>query len=65
VFTLTMNVLGALGSADWERGWPIRYLNQLAYLALMLHWARAAWPRVEEPARPPALQRGIREAASV
>jgi len=54
VFTLTMNVLGALGKADWERGWPVRYLNQLAYVALMLHWARAAWRRVEESARPTA-----------
>jgi hypothetical protein len=54
VFSLTMNVVGALGRARWEQGWPVRYLNQLAYVALMLHWARAAWRRVEEPARPTA-----------
>jgi hypothetical protein len=64
VFTLTMNVLGVLGKADWERGWPVRYLNQLAYLALMLHWTRAAWRRVEEPDRPPALRTSVGEPVS-
>jgi hypothetical protein len=61
VFTVTLNALGSLG---WERGWSVTYLYQLSYLALMVHWARAAWRRVEEPARPPALRTGVREAAS-
>jgi hypothetical protein len=60
VFSLTMNVVGVLGRARWEQGWPVRYLNQLAYLALMVHWARAAWRRVEQPARrPPARRPGL------
>ena len=64
VFTVTMNVLGSLGWAGWERGWAVRYFNQLAYLALMMHWARAAWRRVEAPARPPERQTSVREPVS-
>ncbi len=64
VFSLTMNVLGALGRAGWERAWALQYVNQLAYLALLVHWARAAWRRVEEPIRPPALRRPVREPLS-
>jgi hypothetical protein len=51
VFTVTMNVLGSLGRAGWERGTPARYLNQIAYLALMVHWTWAAWRRAQAPAR--------------
>jgi hypothetical protein len=61
VFTVTMN---ALGSATRDRlGW-LSYLYQLAYLALMVYWARAAWRRVEVPTRPPGLQRSVREPVS-
>jgi hypothetical protein len=56
VFTVTMNVLGTLGGEHWERGRAVRYLNQLAYLALMVYWARAAWRTAEVPARPPELR---------
>jgi hypothetical protein len=52
VFTVTMNVLGSLGRVGWERGTPAMYLNQIAYLALMVHWAWAAWRRAQAPARP-------------
>jgi hypothetical protein len=62
VFTVTMNVLGSLG---WERGRFVTYLYQLAYLALMIHWARAAWRRVEAPTRPPAVRSPAREPLSV
>jgi uncharacterized membrane protein YozB (DUF420 family) len=53
VFTVMLNTLGSVG---WERGWYVTYLYQLAYLALMTHWARAAWHPVEEPTRPPSVQ---------
>src|SRR2546428_253435 len=56
LFTLTMNALGSVSS---DRLAWLSYLYQFAYLALMLHWARAAWRRVEEPARPPALRTGM------
>jgi len=50
IFTVTMN---ALGSVTRDRlGW-LSYLYQLAYLALMIHWANAAWRRAEAPGRPP------------
>ena len=47
-----------------HRAWFVTYSYQFAYLALMLHWSYAAWRRVEEPARSPALRTGVREAAS-
>lgn len=52
VFTIMLNALGSVG---WERGWYVTYLYQLAYLALMVHWGRAAWRREEAPTRPPGL----------
>ena len=64
VFSLTINVLGALGRAGWERAWTLQYVNQLAYLALLVHWARAAWRRVEEPVRPPGVRRRVTEPLS-
>ena len=65
IFTVCMNVLGSVGPAGWDRAWPVRYLNQLAYVGLMIYWARAAWRRVEEPARPPARRTDLGEAVSV
>jgi hypothetical protein len=65
VFSLTINVLGALGRAGWERALGLLYVNQIAYLALLAHWARAAWRRVEVPTRPPRLGRRVREPVSV
>ena len=64
IFTVCMNFLGSVGAAGWERAWPVRYLNQLAYVALTIYWARAAWRRVEEPTRPPRV-RQMREPVSV
>jgi len=67
VFTVSMRAwaeFSAGSAAGGQRPWFVTYAYQLAYLALMVHWARAAWRRVEEPARPPALRRGVREAAS-
>lgn len=64
VFTVTMNVLGSLGGEHWERGWAVLYGNQVAYLALMAYWARAAWRRVEVPTRPPELQTSVRQTVS-
>jgi hypothetical protein len=64
IFTVCMNMLGSAGSAGWDRAWPVRYGNQLAFVGLMLHWARAAWRRVEEPARPPARRTGLGEPVS-
>jgi hypothetical protein len=61
IFTLTMNALGSV-TAD-RLGW-LSYLYQLAYLAMMIHWAAAAWRRVEVPARAPALRTGVGEAVS-
>jgi hypothetical protein len=54
VFTMALNALTSLG---WERGWYVNYAYQLAYFALMIHWARAAWRRVEVPTRPPEMGR--------
>jgi hypothetical protein len=65
VFTVCMNVLGSLGRAGWDRGWLLRYVNQLAYLMLMLYWARAAWRRLEAPTRPPDVRSPAREPLSV
>ncbi len=65
VFSLTMNVLGALGRAGWERALALQYVNQLAYLALLVHWAWAAWRRAEEPTRPPGVRTPLREPVSV
>jgi len=56
VFSVCMNLLGSAGAAGWERAWPVRYLNQLSYVALTIYWARAAWRRAEGPAHPPALR---------
>lgn len=64
IFTVCMNVLGSAGRAGWERAWPVRYGNQLAFVGLMVYWARTAWRRVEEPVRPPALRTGVGEAVS-
>jgi len=67
VFTVSMSAwaeFSAGSAARGQRPWFVTFTYQLAYLALMSHWARAAWRRVEEPARPPALHRGLREAAS-
>jgi hypothetical protein len=65
VFSLSMNVLGSLGAAKWERGWAVTYLYQISYLALMVHWARAAWRRVEQPAHPPARRTSLGAPVSV
>jgi hypothetical protein len=67
VFTLSMNAwaeFDAGTTSGGRRAWFVTYSYQFAYLALMLHWSYAAWRRVEEPARPPALRTGVREAAS-
>jgi hypothetical protein len=67
VFTVSLNAwatLAAWTAAGWEKAWYVTYPYQLSYLALMIHWARAAWRRVEEPARPPALRKGLGEAVS-
>jgi len=64
IFTVCMNVLGSVGPAGWDRAWSVRYLNQLAYVGLMIYWGRAAWRRVEEPARPPARRTDLGEAVS-
>jgi len=65
IFTVCMNVLGSVGPAGWDRAWPVRYLNQLAYVGLMIYWARAAWRGAEEPTRPPELRTRLREPLSV
>jgi hypothetical protein len=52
-------------STSWQRNWFVTHPYQLAYLALMIHWSYAAWRRVEEPARPPALRTGMGEPLSV
>jgi hypothetical protein len=54
VFTMALNALTSLG---WERGWYVNYAYQLAYFALMIHWACAAWRRVDVPTRPPEMNR--------
>jgi hypothetical protein len=68
IFTVCMNVLGAAGRAGWEHAWPVRYGNQLAFLGLMVYWARAAWRLVEEPtpptARPPEVPSSLHEPLS-
>jgi hypothetical protein len=67
VFTVSMNAwteLAAWTAAGWPRAWFVTHSYQVAYLALMIYWSYAAWRRVEEPARPPALRTGVREAAS-
>ena len=68
IFTVCMNVLGVAGRAGWEHAWPVRYGNQLAFLGLMVYWARAAWRLVEEPtppkARPPEVPSSLREPLS-
>lgn len=46
VFTVAMNVLGAMG---WERGQFMSYLNQLAYVVLVAFWAHTAWQPVRVP----------------
>jgi hypothetical protein len=63
VFTVTMNVLGSLGREHWERATAVLYANQVAYLALIAHWARAAWRRVEVPTRPPELREATAQVA--
>jgi hypothetical protein len=67
VFTLSMNAwaeLRAWTATGWPRAWFITHPYQLAYLALMIHWSYAAWRRVEEPARPPALRTDMGEPIS-
>ena len=61
VFTVTMN---ALGSVSADRLVWLSYLYQLAYLGLMVHWARAAWRRVEVPSQPPERRTPLREPLS-
>jgi len=46
IFTTALKTLGALG---WERGWYVRYANQLAYAALVGFWTHAAWRRESRP----------------
>jgi len=65
VFSVCVNVLGSAGAAGWESMWPVRYLNQLSYVALTVYWARAAWRRAEEPTRPPGVRAPLREPVSV
>ena len=61
LFTVTMN---ALGSVSRDRlGW-LSYLYQIAYLALLVNWARAAWRRMEAPTRPPEVTTSLREPIS-
>ena len=64
VFSLTLNIVGELGRAGWERSLPVRYINQLAYLALMVHWAWIAWRRVEVPSHPARVHTSLREPVS-
>jgi hypothetical protein len=67
-FTVSMSAwakLEAGTSTSWQRNWFVTHPYQLAYLALMIHWSYAAWRRVEEPARPPALRTGMGEPLSV
>jgi hypothetical protein len=67
VFTVSMSAwaeFSAGTSTGGQRPWFVTYAYQLAYLALMIHWSYAAWRRVEEPARPPALRTGVGEAVS-
>ena len=67
VFTVSMNAwaeLRAWTATGWPRAWFITHPYQVAYLALMLHWSYAAWRRVEEPARPPALRTEMGEPIS-
>jgi hypothetical protein len=61
IFTVTMN---ALGSVTADRLAWLSYLYQLAYIALMIHWAHAAWRKVEAPARPAGVQASLGATAS-
>lgn len=61
VFTVAMNALGAVG---WERGWPVRYANQVAYAVMLVYWSYAAWMVAEAPARSPRLPAPIQEPVS-
>jgi hypothetical protein len=54
IFTVTVNAMGSRVSE--QLGDSMRYLYQIAYLALIVHWARAAWRRTEAPARPPEVR---------
>ena len=68
VFTVSMNAwaeLRAWTATGWPRAWFVTHPYQIAYLALMIHWSYAAWRRVEEPARPPALRTDMGEPISV
>ena len=60
-FTVTMH---ALGSVSRDRLSWLSYLYQLAYLALMVQWARAAWRRAEAPTRPPEVRTSLGEPVS-
>lgn len=64
VFSVCINMLGAAGAAGWERAWPVRYLNQLSYVALTIYWAYAAWRPATEPVRPPGVRPTLREPVS-
>jgi hypothetical protein len=67
VFTVSLNAWAALAAwtaAGWQKAWYVTNGYQIAYLALMVHWARAAWRRVEEPTRPPGVQTTLREPVS-
>jgi hypothetical protein len=61
LFTVTMN---ALGSVSRDRLAWLSYTYQLAYLAVLLHWARAAWRRAEAPTRPPEVRTSLGEPVS-
>jgi len=65
VFSVCMSLLGSAGAAGWEGMWPVRYLNQLSYVALTAYWAHAAWRRAEEPTRSPGVRPPVREPVSV
>jgi hypothetical protein len=60
-FTVTMN---ALGSVSRDRLAWLSYTYQLTYLALLLHWAQAAWRRAEAPTRPPEVRTSLGEPVS-
>lgn len=50
VFTAAMSYLG---DAGWQRARPVLYLNQLAYVVLLVFWNVAIWRRDRAPvARP-------------
>jgi hypothetical protein len=52
VFTVSLNLWVSLG---WHRGWFVTYCYQLAFLLLMIQWARAAWAPAAVPTRTPGI----------